>query len=146
MPTIHDVFTVDHRRCDELFADAEAAVQRGQWPAATLRYRQFREALLHHIEVEESTLFPALEEHIGGTFEPAQVMRAEHEELRGLLEELGSAIEERDADGFLAAAETLHILIQQHNVKEEQMLYRMADEMLGDDVPDLLERLEGLGA
>ena len=39
-------------------------------------------------------------------------------------------IAQRDADGFLGNSETLNTLMQQHNMKEESILYPMTDRVL----------------
>jgi len=41
---------------------------------------------------------------------------------------------------FLGLAETLMLLMQQHNMKEEQVLYRMMDQVYGEEVNDLLKQ------
>jgi iron-sulfur cluster repair protein YtfE (RIC family) len=56
---------------------------------------------------------------------------------------MDEAITARDADSFLGLAETLMILTQQHNMKEEQILYPMSDRVLAD--PDtLIEQMKKL--
>jgi iron-sulfur cluster repair protein YtfE (RIC family) len=54
---------------------------------------------------------------------------------------MSSAVEDKDPERLLSAGETLLILMQQHNMKEEQMLYPMADEVLGAEIQDLLKAL-----
>ena len=53
---------------------------------------------------------------------PTRMMRMEHEQMRQLFSELAEALENRDKDGYLGLSETLMILMQQHNMKEEQVL------------------------
>jgi hemerythrin-like domain-containing protein len=68
-------------------------------------------------------------------------MRAEHAEMRELFERLAAAAAARDADEFLGLAETLNLLVQQHNMKEEQVLYALMDESLGGEADGLLAAL-----
>jgi iron-sulfur cluster repair protein YtfE (RIC family) len=141
MSSIRATMTDDHRRCDRIFADAEAAVSQRDWPGAGGHFSEFREAMERHFGLEEQVLFPALEARAGGALGPTQVMRMEHAQMRQLLVEMSNAADRRDQQAYLGAAETLMIVMQQHNMKEEQILYRMTDEMLADQAPQLLERL-----
>ena len=138
MSGISTAMTRDHRGCDELFAAAETAVTIGDWPRAGRAFESFRGAMERHFQAEEEALFPAFEAHTGMTAGPTQVMRMEHGEMRELFEGLAAAAAARDADEFLGLAETLNLLIQQHNMKEEQVLYAMLDAALGPDAEKLL--------
>lgn len=135
-PSIGDTLAQDHRRCDELFASAEKHAAQGEWPQAQRDTDAFVEAMNRHIGFEEQTLFPALEQVIGAVG-PTQVMRMEHEQMRALFRDLQQAAQAQDAPRLLGVAETLLILMQQHNMKEENILYRMADQMLGAQGPAL---------
>lgn len=142
MASIADTMTNDHRRCDTIFADAESSVSDSEWEQGAVLFRQFHQAMEHHFSMEETVLFPAFEERTGQISGPTQVMRMEHNQMRQLLSEMTQAVEKKDRDGYLGLAETLMIIMQQHNMKEEQMLYRMADQALGTDVPQILRKLE----
>ncbi len=135
-PGIGDTLAQDHRRCDELFASAEKHASNGEWPQAQQEVSAFTEAMTRHIGFEEQTLFPALEQIIGAGG-PTQVMRMEHEQMRTLFRDMQQAAQAQDAPRLLGATETLLILMQQHNMKEENILYRMADQMLGAQGPAL---------
>ena len=52
--------------------------------------------------------------------------------MREVLATLAEALASGDLDDYLGQAETLLILMQQHNMKEEQMLYPMSDRALGN--------------
>ena len=62
--------------------------------------------------------------------------------MRDLLGQMSRGLAERDGDDFSGAAETLLILMQQHNMKEENILYPMCDQHLAGETPELLARLE----
>lgn len=124
----------NHKHCDEAFAAAEEAAGRGDWPACEAAFTRFRAAMERHFDTEESILFPAFETRTGMAGGPTQVMRMEHAQVRGLLDQMDAAMKARDADGFCGAAETELVLMQQHNMKEENILYPMCDQALaGDD-------------
>jgi hemerythrin-like domain-containing protein len=142
MTTIRSYMTDDHRRCDELFAQAEQAVGNGDFDLARTAFAHFHSAMLAHFASEEKTLFPAFEARTGMRNGPTQVMRMEHEQLRRLMDDAADALKSAIADDYLGLADTLVIMMQQHNMKEENMLYPMCDQHLGDEVPALLERLE----
>jgi hemerythrin-like domain-containing protein len=94
-----------------------------------------------HFHLEEDALFPALEQRAQQSSGPTRVMRLEHQDMRQLLKDLRDALSARNADRFLGLSETLLIMMQQHNYKEENVLYRMADYVLADDRPEILDRV-----
>ncbi len=49
-----------------------------------------------------------------------------------------------DSNEYLGQGETLLILMQQHNMKEERILYPMADEVLARDSEQLLAQMKAL--
>jgi DUF438 domain-containing protein len=119
-----------HKHCDEIFADAEEACGNGDWTAGATAFELLRGQLETHFASEEELLFPAFEAATGMTAGPTEVMRGEHRQMRDLLAQMQGAIESRDSDAFAGAAETLLILMQQHNMKEENILYPMCDDHL----------------
>ncbi len=74
------------------------------------------------------------------------VMRDEHVHIRGLIVEMKNDIEQQDADHYLGISETMLILMQQHNTKEEQMLYIMCDnKFLNETVDQVLHNMKAIG-
>ncbi len=120
----------DHHRCDELFASAEHLVDGAQWDQAKNAVTKFLEAMEEHFLMEEETLFPQFEAASGNAMGPTQVMRHEHQQMRQLFAQMQTALQNKDNNNFLGASETLLILMQQHNMKEEQILYPMTDRFL----------------
>lgn len=133
MSQISDLFAQDHTHCDELFADAEAAAAKKDWAAASRLFAEFRAAMDRHLAAEEEALFPAFENRTGMRAGPTQVMRSEHEQMRGLMEQMQSAVERQSDTSYLGLSETLLMLMRQHNMKEEQILYPMTDQALAGD-------------
>ena len=125
-------FKAEHRHCNALFLYAERLAAAAQWEQAQRALDEFLRALEAHLLAEEEVLFTALEAWYGGPVLPAQAMRREHAEMRALLRELKEAACACDADDFDGLAETLLILMQQHDAKEERVLYPMAERMLAD--------------
>ncbi len=94
-----------------------------------------------HFAHEEGVLFPRFEQATGHAMGPTRIMRSEHTQMRSLFESLGDAIQAKDGDECMGLAETLLILMSQHNVKEEQVLYPMADEVLHEAAPEILREM-----
>ncbi len=127
---ISNYLTNEHRECDTIFANAEKEASQGNWEEAEKSFLEFANETLTHFKKEEDELFPTFEEITGSSDGPTQVMRYEHEQVRGLIGKMAEAVENRDKDAFLSMAESMMILLQQHNMKEEQMLYAMCDRVL----------------
>ena len=125
MTSIPDYMTNKHRECDDLFSVAEAKVVDGNWPLAAEKWQASKEELSTHLAQEEETLFPAFESATGMSGGPTQVMRMEHQQMRSLLADLDAAMEAKDKETYLGLSETLMVMMQQHNMKEEMMLYPM---------------------
>ena len=134
--------TDDHRRCDDLFADAEQAIAQKNPEAAKAAFEHFKQAILAHFDSEEKTLFPTFEAKTGMSMGPTQVMRMEHAQMRLLLDEAGEALSSGNLEDYLGQAETLLIMMQQHNMKEENVLYPMCDQHLCAELGAVLEHLE----
>lgn len=132
----------DHHHCDELFAAAEQAVEAEQWPQAGEAHQRFVDGMERHLQAEEELLFPAFEQASGMSEGPTSVMRHEHEQMRDLFRQMGEALAAQSGDDYLGASETLLILMQQHNAKEEQILYPMLDQMLLPQADSLMPRLQ----
>jgi len=135
----------EHRECDELFASAEKSVIDGNFEQAEKQFLLFADETLLHFKKEEDSLFVTFEEISGSTEGPTRIMRHEHEQVRGLLGKMAGAVESKDADAYLSMAESMMILLQQHNMKEEQMLYAMCDRMIPQDVKEAtLEEMKAI--
>lgn len=139
--SIATYMTTDHQRCDHLLASCEQAIATGRWEGLTARANELASALLGHFELEEQVLFPELRAADPRAAGPTSVMRMEHDQIRALLDELGEAVENRDQEAGLGILETLHLVIQQHNAKEEGILYPMADISLAGQEDAILARL-----
>ena len=142
MSSITDTIAGDHRRCDEIFAEAEELVAQQDWTEARGAYQDFQQALEGHFAAEEGVLFPGFEQRTGNAMGPTQVMRMEHSQMRHLLAEMTAAVEVEDAERYLGLSETLMMIMQQHNMKEEQMLYPMTDQAFAGETESLLSQLE----
>jgi hemerythrin-like domain-containing protein len=152
MPSCHDhlppvdldrvsatsILSGEHRVILQLLAAME--VMAGRSAAGDLPANDARDALevlrtfadtCHHGK-EETILFPALEAQVPG-FGPTAVMRAEHVEGRAFIRAMGEAVTAVDPTAFARAAYGYVDLLRAHIAKEDDILFRMAQEMLSPE-------------
>ncbi len=141
---IKEFMEKDHQRCDRLFAEAESLVSESRWEEGESAFHEMREAIERHFSMEEKLFFPRFEAVSGMTMGPTQVMRQEHEQMRALFDDMEESLKAREADAYLGDSETLLIMMQQHNAKEEQVLYPMLDAHLAVEAERLIEEAGGI--
>ncbi|MCU7836037.1 MAG: hemerythrin domain-containing protein [gamma proteobacterium symbiont of Taylorina sp.] len=138
--TINTFMSAHHKECDDLFAAAENSIASGDWDNGVSQWLEFTNELENHFSREETIIFPEFESKTGSVGGPTQMMRMEHEQMRSLVSELSKAAADKDMEQFLGLSETLMVTMQQHNMKEEQMLYPMIDHAM-PDVTDIIARM-----
>ncbi len=146
MTAIAEFLANEHRCCDESFAATEDAAQTGDLAGCRARFQQFQAAMEQHFQKEEVILFPAFEEASGNAMGPTRVMRLEHQQIWETLAEMNNALAGGDLEEFLGQTETLLILMQQHNIKEEQILYPMCDRVLSGTAEAVIQAMENIPA
>lgn len=139
--TLKQYLSADHKACDDLFALIEA-----DFATAKARFGELENAFEHHFKMEEEVFFPIFEEKTGMSGGPTQIMRMEHAQMRGLLAQMKDAVSKNDGNKFASAAETFLFLVQQHNSKEEQILYTMADRVFGPEAAAVIAQMEQVKA
>ncbi|MCP4971981.1 MAG: hemerythrin domain-containing protein [Arcobacter sp.] len=142
--TISSFLTQDHRDCDEMFANLENIVASENWIEVEKVFESFSNDLQHHFNMEEKVMFPKFEEKTGMTQGPTAMMRMEHQQMLQILSQMNEDISKKQKDHFFGLSETLMMIMQQHNMKEEQMLYRMADSHLSTDVLFVVSEMKEL--
>jgi len=143
MVTIKDFLSADHRRCDEIFAEMENRANNSLSDAKSIT-QEFIQETEKHFQMEERVMFVEFETKTGMTQGPTAMMRQEHTQIRGLMAQLLDAIEADDKNKFFGLTETLMILLQQHNMKEEQMLYPMAQQHLSAESQRIVAMMDSL--
>ncbi len=124
-----------HKHCDDLFATAEELAHAGDWSRCAEASKAFLCELEAHFCTEEQVLFPAFADATGMSGGPVQVMRMEHAQMRELMAQMAAALKGLDGEAFAGVADTLLIMMQQHNMKEENILYPMCNNSLaGADI------------
>lgn len=146
MKTICTYLKDDHMRCDALFEQAQASVAQGDWAQAEASFAGFCQALERHMAMEDTVLFPAFEAAIGSANGPTAGMRTEHRHIRGLVERLAESIRQRHVQYFFDHVDTFQMLMQQHNLKEEDMLYPLAERMLASRANEIIGVMNALPA
>jgi len=132
----------EHEFCNELFCDSENLATESKWVELRSAFERFVKESERHFAKEEQVLFPRAEETMGAHGGPTAVMRMEHEQMRALIDRLNTMIGDENKTGFLGETETLLVLMQQHNMKEEQILYPMIGELVGDNAAAVIEQME----
>jgi len=140
MSTIKEYLSADHERCDGLFASMEDAAAKDMNNVKEA-FEKFAYETERHFQMEERVMFLEFEQKTGMTQGPTAMMKHEHAQMRNLLKEMAIAVESKDKNKFFGNSETLMILMQQHNMKEEQMIYSIAQEQLGDDADHIISRM-----
>jgi iron-sulfur cluster repair protein YtfE (RIC family) len=132
MNRVTEILETHHAACDELLVAAESAADAADWAKCGAALSRFKANLEAHFQAEESVLFPAFEETSGMRNGPTGMMRLEHAQMRETTRRIEQAAAERDSDAFAGNVETLVVLIGQHNMKEQHILYPMCDRSLGE--------------
>jgi len=144
--TVHasviDFMSFDHKRCDDLYAAGESLAMEGNWDQAAEQLKAFVLGMRRHFFIEQEILFPAFTEATGMTGGPVQVMIMEHDQMKSVLDKMEEAISADDFEAVTGLGETLLILMQQHNVKEEGILYPMIDQHLQGEAEELIKRAQ----
>lgn len=141
---ISEHMTAEHKHCDDFYLEAEKAATENDWNTTRQAYLKFCQSMEQHFEMEEMVLFPEIEQAMGSDMGPTQVMRLEHEQMRSLTDSTLKALDTEDQDEFLGEAETLLIFMQQHNAKEEMMLYPIADQFLASQAEQVIQKMQAI--
>ena len=137
-------FTDGHRACDDLWSEVERLAESGQQAELERAVARFCAATRGHLDVEEQLLFPRVEAATGmHGHGPTEIMRSEHRQMRGLLDQVEVAARAGNSDEVLNLGDTLLMFTQQHNSKEEQVLYPLSARVLSQQWPEMRSSLRG---
>lgn len=140
--TVNEFMTQDHRDCDDQFANLENIIDKENFEGANCMFDEFYNHMIKHFDMEEKIMFPMFNECSAEGCNPTHVMIMEHDQMRALLNKMKSAIDSKDKNSFLGLSENLMFLAQQHNMKEEQIMYNLVDNAL--DSEDLIEKMKAI--
>jgi len=142
MSEIDNWLVHDHRRYDAALAECELAAEAGDWKAAIEGYRGFVHDLKLHMDMEDQVIYPLLERETGDPDGEIAELRAEHDDLERLLQDLAVVIRNRDIDHLLDSLVPLHRAMNEHNAFEEQVLGRLASERVLGQREEIVARLQ----
>jgi len=135
-----DALKQEHRIIEKVLAVLEGLTERAEspleiWQKAYDFIRNFADQCHHH--KEEKILFPALEKRgIPSEGGPIHTMLMEHEEGRAYVRGVSEALELAKTDPEAATpalfenARAYLLLLRQHILKEDEILFHLADEVL----------------
>ena len=144
MQTIAAYLHQDHLHCDQHYDLAETQASCGDWDGARRHFSDFLALFGRHLDKEERVLFPRLDHALGNAYGPTHVMRAEHRHMRDTLAQMEQALARRSSAEFFDHADTLRILMRQHNLKEEGILYPQADQVLQQQAAAVVDGMKAL--
>lgn len=137
--SVSELLQSEHRWIDQRLEQFGQGLDQGQ--VSGNPFQEVREFLHHHIYLEEEILFPKVEDR--GLMGPAEVMAQEHGEICTYLNGVGELIAAgASAQRVQAAFTALRSLLEEHNFKEEMVLYPSADRLLGpEELAQMLQEL-----
>lgn len=138
--TINQFMTQDHRACDGEFAEVENSVDKQEYQKALSQFEKFQAHMLKHFAMEEEVMFKEFNNSNHEGCNPTGVMKMEHDQMRHLLSQMQISLDASDKERFLGLSENLHFVMQQHNMKEEQIMYNLADSAL--DANSIIAQME----
>jgi len=144
--TVNEALSWDHDRLDALEGAAFESRAQGRLTDAAVIYAAFAYGLRRHIRFEEEILFPEFEEKTGhaAAAGPTTVMRDEHREILECLDRIQAKVAD-PASGVDSVRHALHLVLGNHNLKEENIVYPMTDRALGVEGGDaLVARIQAL--
>jgi len=140
---LQEFFMNDHREIDAIFQKAVAAPLEQAEPL----FSEFRKRLERHIRWEEEVLFPAAEARspfLGAG--PSHVMRAEHREIRSLLENIQGRLAGAELSGAHDLMLVLRSVLAEHNGKEEKIYYPESESSISaEEWAELRRRIAQIG-
>lgn len=118
----------DHDHLTALFQELADTVEGANAPTIQQMWTEFESGLLAHMEMEERHLFPLL-----ARTDPEEVeaLRAQHDEVRMLVAELGVRTDLHTLRR--EAVEALIDRLRNHARSEAELLYRRADELMSPE-------------
>ena len=139
------------REAADIGIDREIADWSGPLAALKQKVDAFVRELDPHSEREEGTLFPLMARYIGRETGPIAVMEYEHEQAKHFLKQFQDAVERAKEPVDAAQAQHIasyaiqaHAILSDHFMKEENVLFPMAENMLNAEEKEQLGRAFGL--
>jgi|GEM_PF-265894 len=139
------------RDAAEIGVSQEISDWSGQLAALKQKVVAFSRELDPHSEREEGALFPLMAKYIGRQMGPIAVMEYEHEQAKQNLTTFIEAVEQIEepvnagrAKEIVSYALQAHAILSDHFMKEENVLFPMAENLLNAEEKEELARAIGL--
>jgi iron-sulfur cluster repair protein YtfE (RIC family) len=131
----------DHDRLDNIFISIKE-IKLSSLEKAKSLFIEFETGLLRHIVWEEEILFHSFEAETGMRHGgPTAVMRTEHQQIKGLLQQIRRKLEINDIQTE-DEERSLFQILNSHNIKEETILYPWIDRTLGEETrQDMISKM-----
>lgn len=129
--TVTACFAAAHHRLDRLVAEVSDSVSGSDLRAARFYFKELARHLRSHLYFEETFMFPLLEMACGANG-PMCVLRREHEEIESRLGGLQASLFLGSLADVRAELAALVATLENHNGREERVLYPMIDRELDD--------------
>lgn len=130
MPHVTEKLHQDHEKVEKMFQKLQ---ETGDGDETTRQQlcQQLATELRAHMEFEEKVFYPALRQAGDGAGEKVRHAVEEHNEAKDLLDQLTQC--DPKSDDFLDLASQLQEAIEEHVREEEDEIFDLAQEKLGDD-------------
>ena len=138
--SISSLMTHDHRNCDQAIEEIELLASIKDFNESLNAFTKWQDVNLTHFNIEEEYLFPETANALGMKIPPIMVMEMEHQQIKKCFNEIELALRHEDMEKFQQLIETCLIMIQQHNMKEEQILYPIIDRAT-QNISDELQKI-----
>src|SRR5215831_9030613 len=125
------------------FAAVADSLRRAAWSASGERFAALRGRIEAHMSIEERDIFPLLDRLLPQR-DLIAALRREHARFREVLAYVGACIDMRDASAASFALERLFEQLENHDAREEWILFPMCERLL--DHEHLSELSKALGA
>ena len=138
------------REAAEIGLDGGVADWSGRLAELKRKVDAFVSELDPHSEREERALFPLMAKYIGRESGPIAVMEYEHDlaktnlkKFREAVEQIEGAVDAAKAKEIASCAIQAHAVLTEHFMKEENVLFPMAENMLNEEEKAKLARAVG---
>lgn len=139
---IKDYMIKEHRECDELLSQFEDAILNNNLDEAKAKFVEYCNETERHFLEEEQVMFIEFENKTGIRDGPTKVMTMEHNMVRETIKEMKIALDSNNKERLLGLIESVMLIIQQHNMKEEQMLYNMVQMNFNDVNDEIIDKMK----
>jgi iron-sulfur cluster repair protein YtfE (RIC family) len=127
--SITTTMTGDHRRMEGTLAEAARLLAAGLVAEGRAAVDRLDADMRLHLQAEEDLIFPVFEAR-AGIAGPVAVMRREHRAIEAHLGAVMVALDRMDAASAQDRLRRLAVLLTDHHLKEERILYPKTDLVL----------------